>query len=74
MSHCSGDQRRAGRNPHRDRNASNRPRPAKALVTAASTSFPPTRLGVMVGVLALLPVVLPVVRRALRASLIALGA
>ena len=55
--------------------ASNRPRPATALVTAVSTSFPSGHaFGVMVGVLALLTVVLPVVRRALRAWLIALGA
>jgi membrane-associated phospholipid phosphatase len=55
--------------------AANRPRPATALVTAVSTSFPSGHaFGVMVGVLALLTVVLPVVRRALRAWLIALGA
>ena len=44
--------------------AANRPRPATALVSAPSTSFPSGHaLGVMVGVLALLTVVLPVVRR-----------
>ena len=51
--------------------AANRPRPATALVTAVSTSFPSGHaFGVMVGVLALLTAV----RRALRAWLIALGA
>lgn len=55
--------------------AANRPRPATALVSAPSTSFPSGHaFGVMVGVLALLTVVLPVVRRPLRAWLIALGA
>jgi membrane-associated phospholipid phosphatase len=55
--------------------AANRPRPATALVSAPSTSFPSGHaLGVMVGVLALLTVVLPVVRRPLRVWLIALGA
>jgi membrane-associated phospholipid phosphatase len=54
--------------------AANRPRPATALVSAPSTSFPSGHaLGVMVGVLALLTVVLPVVRRPLRAWLVALG-
>ncbi len=54
--------------------AANRPRPATALVSAASTSFPSGHaLGVMVGVLALLTVVLPVVRRPLRAWLVAFG-
>jgi membrane-associated phospholipid phosphatase len=44
-------------------------------VTAPSTSFPSGHaLGVAVGVLALLTVVLPVVRRPLRAWLVALGA
>jgi membrane-associated phospholipid phosphatase len=43
--------------------AANRPRPATALVSAPSTSFPSGHaLCVMVGVLALLTVVLPVVR------------
>ena len=55
--------------------AANRPRPAEALVYAATTSFPSGHaLGVMVGVLALLTVVLPVVRRPLRVWLIAVGA
>ena len=55
--------------------AANRPRPATALVSAPSTSFPSGHaLGVMVGVLALLTVVLPVVRRPLRAWLVAFGA
>lgn len=55
--------------------AADRPRPATALVSAPSTSFPSGHaLGVMVGVLALLTVVLPVVRRPLRAWLVALGA
>jgi membrane-associated phospholipid phosphatase len=55
--------------------AANRPRPATALVSAPSTSFPSGHaVGVMVGVLALLTVVLPVVRRPLRAWLVALGA
>jgi membrane-associated phospholipid phosphatase len=55
--------------------AANRPRPATALVSAPSTSFPSGHaLGVMVGVLALLTVVLPVARRPLRAWLVALGA
>jgi undecaprenyl-diphosphatase len=55
--------------------AANRPRPATALVSAASTSFPSGHaFCVMVGVLALLTVVLPVLHRPLRAWLIALGA
>jgi membrane-associated phospholipid phosphatase len=55
--------------------AASRPRPATALVRAPSTSFPSGHaLGVMVGVLALLTVVLPVVRRPLRAWLVGLGA
>ena len=55
--------------------AANRPRPAEALVHAPTTSFPSGHaLGVMVGVLALLTVVLPVVRRPLRVWLIAVGA
>jgi undecaprenyl-diphosphatase len=54
--------------------AANRPRPATALVSAPSTSFPSGHaLGVMVGVLALLTVVLPVTRRPLRAWLVAFG-
>jgi undecaprenyl-diphosphatase len=54
--------------------AANRPRPATALVSAPSTSFPSGHaLGVMVGVLALLTVVLPFVRRPLRAWLVAFG-
>jgi len=45
------------------------------LVSAPSTSFPSGHaLGVMVGVLTLLTVILPVVRRRLRGWLIALGA
>jgi undecaprenyl-diphosphatase len=55
--------------------AANRPRPATALVSAPSTSFPSGHaLGVMVGVLALLTVVLPVIHRSLRAWLVAFGA
>ena len=55
--------------------AANRPRPAEALVNAPSTSFPSGHaLGVMVGVLALLTVTLPVVRRPLRVWLVAFGA
>jgi membrane-associated phospholipid phosphatase len=55
--------------------AANRPRPITALASAPSTSFPSGHaLGVMVGVLALLTVVLPVVRRPLRALLVACGA
>ena len=54
--------------------AANRPRPATALVSAPSTSFPSGHaFGVMVGVLALLTVLLPVMRRPLRAWLVALG-
>lgn len=52
-----------------------RPRPATALVASPSASFPSGHaFGVMVGVLALLTVFLPLVRRSLRAWLIALGA
>jgi undecaprenyl-diphosphatase len=55
--------------------AANRPRPATALVSAPSTSFPSGHaLGVMVGVLALLTVVLPVIHRSLRVWLAAFGA
>jgi membrane-associated phospholipid phosphatase len=55
--------------------AANRPRPATALVAAPSASFPSGHaLGVMVGVLALLTIALPVMRRPLRAWLVALGA
>ena len=54
--------------------AANRPRPVTALVSAPSTSFPSGHaLGVMVGVLALLTVVLPVMRRPLQAWLVAFG-
>ncbi len=54
--------------------AANRPRPAEALVNAASTSFPSGHaLGVMVGVLACWTLVLPVVRPSLRVWLIVLG-
>jgi membrane-associated phospholipid phosphatase len=57
------------------KHAAHRPRPATALASAPSTSFPSGHaFGVMVGVLALLTVFLPVVRRPLRAWLIALGA
>lgn len=55
--------------------AANRPRPATALVSAPNASFPSGHaLGVMVGVLALLTVVLPVIRRPMRSWLVALGA
>jgi membrane-associated phospholipid phosphatase len=55
--------------------AASRPRPTTALVTAPSTAFPSGHaLGVMVGVLALLTVAFPVVRRPLRTWLVALGA
>jgi undecaprenyl-diphosphatase len=55
--------------------AANRPRPATALVSAPSTSFPSGHaLGAMVGVLALLTIVLPVIHRPLRGWLVALGA
>ena len=54
--------------------AADRPRPAEALVNASSSSFPSGHaVGVMVGVLALLTVLLPVVGRPLRVWLIALG-
>lgn len=52
-----------------------RPRPATALVASPSASFPSGHaFGVMVGVLGLLTVFVPLVRRPLRAWLIALGA
>jgi membrane-associated phospholipid phosphatase len=55
--------------------AADRPRPSTALVSAPSTAFPSGHaVGVMIGVLALLTVALPVVRRPLRAWLIALSA
>jgi membrane-associated phospholipid phosphatase len=55
--------------------AANRPRPAEAMVHAASTSFPSGHaLGVMVGVFALLTLVLPLVHRPLRVWLIVIGA
>ena len=55
--------------------AADRPRPSSALVVAPSTSFPSGHaVGVMIGVLALLTVVLPSVRRPLRPWLVALGA
>ena len=55
--------------------AANRSRPEGALVSALSTSFPSGHaLGVMVGVLAFLTLVLPVVRRPLRGWLIVIGA
>ncbi len=51
-----------------------RPRPAGAMVAAASSSFPSGHaLGVMVAVAALLAVALPVLRAPLRAWVIALG-
>jgi membrane-associated phospholipid phosphatase len=54
--------------------AANRPRPAEALVSAPSTSFPAGHaLGVMLGVLAISTVLLPIVGRRLRGSLIAAG-
>ena len=57
------------------KHAANRPRPATALVSAPSSSFPSGHaLGVMVAVLALLTVVLPVTHPSLRAWLVALGA
>jgi membrane-associated phospholipid phosphatase len=55
--------------------AANRSRPEGALVSALSTSFPSGHaLGVLVGVLAFLTLLVPVVRRPLRAWLIVLGA
>jgi undecaprenyl-diphosphatase len=52
-----------------------RPRPATAFVFAPSASFPSGHaFGVMVGVLALLTITLPLVRRPLRVWLMALGA
>jgi membrane-associated phospholipid phosphatase len=52
-----------------------RPRPGEALVSASSSSFPSGHaLGVMVGVLAFLTLVLPVVRHPSRVWLIAVGA
>jgi undecaprenyl-diphosphatase len=55
--------------------ATDRPRPATALVAAAASSFPSGHaLGVMVGVLALAVVVLPAVHGAGRPWLIAAGA
>jgi membrane-associated phospholipid phosphatase len=57
------------------KHAANRPRPATALVSAPSSAFPSGHaLGVMVGVLALLTIVLPVIHRSLRVWLIAFGA
>jgi undecaprenyl-diphosphatase len=57
------------------KHAAHRPRPGSSLVSAPSSSFPSGHaLGVMVGVLALLTVVLPIVRRPLRAWLITVGA
>ena len=54
--------------------AANRSRPEGALVSALSTSFPSGHaLGVMVGVLAFLTLVLPIVRRPLRVWLIVIG-
>jgi membrane-associated phospholipid phosphatase len=55
--------------------AADRPRPVTALVYAHSTAFPSGHaVGVTIGVLALLTVALPVLRRPLRVWLIALGA
>ena len=55
--------------------AANRPRPSTALVTAPSSAFPSGHaLGVMVGVLALVTVVFPVLRRPLRPWLIGVAA
>jgi membrane-associated phospholipid phosphatase len=55
--------------------AADRPRPASALVAAPATAFPSGHaVGGMIGVLALLTVLLPVVSDPLRAWLIALGA
>jgi membrane-associated phospholipid phosphatase len=55
--------------------AADRPRPIFALVAAPATAFPSGHaVGVMIGVLALLTVLLPVVSAPLRAWLIALGA
>jgi undecaprenyl-diphosphatase len=55
--------------------AANRPRPVEALVSAQSTSFPSGHaVGVMVGVLAFLTLVLPIVRRRVGCWLIVLGA
>jgi membrane-associated phospholipid phosphatase len=57
------------------KDAANRPRPATALVSAPSSSFPSGHaLGAMVGVLALLTVVFPLIRRPLRVWLVAIGA
>ena len=55
--------------------AANRPRPDEALVSAASSSFPSGHaLGVMVGVLAFLTLVRPIVRGPLRVWLPVVGA
>jgi undecaprenyl-diphosphatase len=55
--------------------AANRPRPAEALVPAASSSVPSGHaLGVMVSVLALLTLLLPIARPPLRPWLAAIGA
>jgi membrane-associated phospholipid phosphatase len=55
--------------------AANRPRPAEALATAPSSSFPSGHaLGVMVGVLALLTLAMPLVRRPVWIVLSACGA
>ena len=55
--------------------AADRPRPSTAFVYAQSTSFPSGHaVGVMIGVLALLTVAWPTVRRPLRTWLVALGA
>ncbi len=55
--------------------AANRSRPAEAFVSALSTSFPSGHaVGLMVGVLAFLTLLLPIVRRPMRAWLIVIGA
>lgn len=54
--------------------AANRPRPPEALVHAWGSSFPSGHaLGVLVGVLALLTIALPVVRRRMRIFLVVAG-
>jgi undecaprenyl-diphosphatase len=55
--------------------AATRPRPSGAFVGAWGSSFPSGHaLGVMVGVLALLTIMLPVVRRPMRILLVVIGA
>ncbi|HEU4363557.1 MAG TPA: phosphatase PAP2 family protein [Mycobacterium sp.] len=56
------------------KNLADRPRPATALATASSSSFPSGHaVGVMVGVAALLTVFLPVLSRPARLAAVALG-